>query len=457
MKPQFHHEMVTSFALWLENQILSRGEAYSNKSEQTLFYQVDDRLDDSFIAFASPHKQWVTDSSVNGATIIDSVTVDGVKIERNTSGVIFDFDNGRVLIPTSGVNVGAATAPGPVIALPTSTVTADYSVKDFNIYITDQTEEELLLDSQFDTNSRFNQTITGGIKPYDQVLPAIFLSYEASTNKPFAFGGHDQTLTDMRCVVFAEDSYQLDGLFSILNDTNDINISNVGFNEHPLNEFGDLKYGDYSYADLSSRYFEYRSMAIINRVNVSKLNDRVAKKTHPGLFLGFADFELMSVRMPRSPHIDPETTKGPATLVPPLAPHGFSVTGAAECFIDHGGGGWGQTHYFSFCHDNAWPYVASGYRIYAQSGSMATGFGSWEDAYIHDIKSGDPDFYIRARTGECYPQTWVVGHGLGPVNLFSLIRYVSGVDYNYRVSAYNEAGETFMINPTNSGLSATCD
>ena len=110
-----------------------------------------------------------------------------------------------------------------------------------------QTEEELLIETKFDKNSRFDQDIFEGIKPYDQVVPAIFTSYEQGENIPFAFGGQDITESKIRCVVFAENSYQLDGIFSILKDLNLSTIANVGFNEHPLNEFGDLKYGIYDY------------------------------------------------------------------------------------------------------------------------------------------------------------------------------------------------------------------
>ena len=43
MKPQFQHEITTSFALWMENYLLKKGEAFSNKNS-TLQYVADDRL-----------------------------------------------------------------------------------------------------------------------------------------------------------------------------------------------------------------------------------------------------------------------------------------------------------------------------------------------------------------------------------------------------------------------------
>ena len=58
-------------------------------------------------------------------------------------------------------------------------------------------------------------------------------------------------------------------------------VANVGFNEHPLNEFGDLKFGHYDYLDLSDRYYHNNHSNIyLDSVSVSKLNDKIAKKSH---------------------------------------------------------------------------------------------------------------------------------------------------------------------------------
>jgi len=314
MKPQFQHQIITSFVLWLDHAILCKGEAYQN-IESSFYFQNDGRLDDNFYAFASPHKQWVTDSSVEGAEIIKGITLDNFFIDRNKMGVKYDFNNGRVLIPRQMANES-------------SKVDGLYSVKDFNIYITDQTEEELLIETKFDKNSRFDQEIFKGIKPYDQVVPAIFCSYEAGVNNPFAFGGEDTTESKIRCVVFAENSYQLDGVFSILKDTKLTNVANVGFNEHPLNEFGDLKFGTYEYKDLSDRYFNInnsQSSFYIDNVTVSKLNDRIAKKAHPGLYIGFVDFDVRSHRFPRQPLVEPVASRAPKTAYIPLAPYSLTL------------------------------------------------------------------------------------------------------------------------------------
>jgi hypothetical protein len=309
MKPQFQHQVITSFALWLDHVILQRGEAFQN-IDSSFYHQNDPRLDSNFVSFASPHKQWVTDSSISKANIINGITLNDRFIGRNDEDIKYDFDNGRVLIPST-------------LANSMSSVEGSYAVKDFNIYITDQTEEELLIESKFDTNSRFDQGIFEGIKPYDQVVPAIFISYESGVNEPFAFGGQDSTKSFVRCVVFAENSFQLDGIFSLLSDLNFTSVANVGFNEHPLNEFGDLKLGHYDYQDLSKRYFNLQnshSIFHIENCTVSKLNDRVAKQTHPGLYIGFADFNLISHRFPRQELFEPIASSPPAIIGVPLAP-----------------------------------------------------------------------------------------------------------------------------------------
>ena len=314
MKPQFQHQIVTSFTLWLDHLILCKGEAFQNITS-SLYLQQDDRLDPNYLSFASPHKQWVTDSSIKKAKVIDGITIDNYFVKRNAQGIKYDFDNGRVLVPRN-------------IANTSSYIEGLYAVKDFNVYITDQTEEELLIETKFDKNSRFDQDIFEGIKPYDQVVPAIFCSYEQGENIPFAFGGEDITESRIRCVIFAENSYQLDGLFSILKDSNTTSVANVGFNEHPLNEFGDLKFGHYDYEDLSERYYNFRnsnSCFYIDKVNVSKLNDRVAKRAHPGLYLGFADFTVRAHRFPRAPLVEPVASRAPRFQNVPIAPYELTL------------------------------------------------------------------------------------------------------------------------------------
>tara|TARA_B100000212_G_scaffold136765_1_gene102989 strand:- start:9697 stop:10725 length:1029 start_codon:yes stop_codon:yes gene_type:complete len=341
MKPQFQHEITTSFSLWFENFLLKKGEAYSNKTDP-LTLITDDRLDASLKSFSSPYKQWVFDKSITGASIPFEVTIDGVA-QPKSGGIdpstLSSWDITKGYAPREMVSHSSASwrameytdvaeepgvsskweditwtttsqageilfvdyVNGRVIssaASSSSTVSIDYAVKDFNIYVTNETEENLIVESKFDVNSRFDQTLTP-IPPYDQVLPAIFINNIRSTNDPFSLGGEEKTIGDIRCVVMAENIYQLDAVLSIFNDASKLCFAALSFEDYPLNEFGDAF--NFNYDDLAQHRTNINPTAVhhIDRVDVSKLSDRVTKTISPNTFVGFIDFEINTYRYPR--------------------------------------------------------------------------------------------------------------------------------------------------------------
>ena len=280
MKPQFQHEVTTSFTLWLENYYLTKGEAFQNKTS-TLTEFTDDRIATGLQSFSSPHKQWVFDTSIPNANVPQSVSIDGADVARSDS-LIIDYQNGRII--TSGL-----TNPN---------ITVNYALKDFNIYVTNETEENLIIESKFDLNSRFKQDETP-IPPYAQVLPAIFINNTRNINDPFSFGGQDTTTTDIRCVVMAENIYQLEGILSIFNDASKKCFAALAFEDYPITEFGDAP--NFNYKSLVESRLESNPAALhhIDRVDVSKLSDRVTRKIDPNTFVGFIDFEVLTYRYPR--------------------------------------------------------------------------------------------------------------------------------------------------------------
>ena len=285
MKPLFQHKATTSFAMWFNNFLLRKGEAYSNKTG-TFFYQEDDRLDPNYISYASPYKQWVFDSSITGASIPSGVYVDGNFVERGETGLKIDFDNGRVLF--SGDYVDA-----------NRNITGSFAVNDINIYLTDETEENLIVENKYDLNSRFKQGVSG-ITPYNQVVPAAFISMQKSQNVPLAFGGEDQTNLSYRIVGLAENLYQLDGIISLCTDSSYEVFPDMTYMGYPLNEFGDLKTGGYNYVNSANEKIPNQNVFMVDTVYASKISDRVTNRTNPGLFLGFIDFDIAKFRYPRS-------------------------------------------------------------------------------------------------------------------------------------------------------------
>ena len=286
MKPQYHHELMTSFLLWFDHELLQKGEAYSNKTG-TLFSKSDSRVPSSWTSLQSNHKQWVNDSSVSGEVnpIIanpNSILNDGSELNR--SGYIYDYENGRVL------HTGAGTA---------TDATGTFAVKDFNIYLTNDTEEDLIIENKFTLNSRYGIPTIQGLEPYDQMIPAIFLNCEYMRNEGFAFGGEDKTNNSIKAVVLAENEYQLDGSLSIFADSARKSFAKIPFSSHPSTEYGDVKNDSYSYSSLRDTYLQSNPY-FIEDVTVSKLSQKPQSSLPGDIKVGFIDFEVSTVRYPRS-------------------------------------------------------------------------------------------------------------------------------------------------------------
>jgi hypothetical protein len=282
MKPQYQHKVITSFFLWFDNQLLQKGEAYSNKTG-SLYYYEDSRLPSSYKVYASPFKQWVTDSSVTGEE--NPIIPTSFNGSGRNDGIIFDFENGRII--ETGGNFGTGES-----------ITGTFAVKDFNIYLTNDSEEDIILENKYVLNSRYGDQ-PKPVEPYDQMTPAIFINTETIQNEPFAFGGEDQTQMLIKAVVLAEDDFELDGVLSIFADSRNENIVMVPFTGYPITEYGDLKNNNYSYQQLKSNYKNAESELYIENVVTSKFKEKVQDLPIGNLKVGFVDFYVYQHRYPR--------------------------------------------------------------------------------------------------------------------------------------------------------------
>ena len=285
MKPAFSHDVINSFFLWFDNFAMKKGDAYATYTTK-LYPMTDDRLGGSRVVYSSPYKQWAYDKNITGLTIPSGLTVNGAFLPTGTSGMTFDFDNGRVIF-NSGVSSNL-------------NITGTYSVKEFNTYITDQPEDNLIIENKFELNSRFTVT-ESGITPYNPVVPAVFASIESTHNTPFSFGGEDETNCNVKVVAFCESLYQLDGMLSIFADSFNECFSLVPMTKHPLGEFGAIKTGlyptGYNYNSVSTQYNSNK--LFISHVETSKIRDNVLRELNPTLHIGFLDFDIKAYRYPR--------------------------------------------------------------------------------------------------------------------------------------------------------------
>ena len=273
---------MTSFMLWFDNHLLQEGEAYSNQTGK-LYYLDDSRLPAPYKSYASPYKQWVNDSSITGET--NPIIPTSFNGSGRADGLIFDFENGRV------IETGGSLSES-------ETLTGTFAVKDFNIYVTNQTEDDLIIENKFEINSRYDK-VPGAVIPYDQMLPAIFINSEHMKNEGFALGGEDKTTSTIKAIILAENSYQLDGVLSIFADSARRSISKIPFSGYPVTEYGDIKNGSYNYTDLSNLY-DASNPYYIEDVVVSKFSETTQDKIPGGVKIGSIDFEVVTIRFPRS-------------------------------------------------------------------------------------------------------------------------------------------------------------
>lgn len=285
MKPTFSHNVVNSFFLWFDHFLMTKGEAYKTFTTKLYNYS-DPRLGGNKVVYGSPYKQWVYDKSITGATIPTGFTINGSIVPTGTSGMKIDFDNGRIIF-NSGVSTDL-------------NITGTYSIKEVNSYVTDQPEDNLIIENKYVTNSRFTVT-EDYIPPYNPVTPCIFASIETAHNTAFAFGGEDETKCIVKLVAFCENLYQLDGLLSVFGDSYNEFFSLIPMTGHPLGEFNEIKTGvyptGYDYNNLSKSYNSQKMF--ISHVETSKIRDSVLKELNPILHIGFLDFEITTYRYPR--------------------------------------------------------------------------------------------------------------------------------------------------------------
>ena len=285
MKPTFTHNVINSFFLWFDNFLMTKGEAYKTYTTKLYNYE-DPRLGGGKVVYGSPYKQWIYDKNITSATIPSGFTINNQFVSTGTSGMKIDFDNGRIIF-----NSGVSTSLN---------ITGTYSVKEVNSYITDQPEDNLIIENKFVTNSRFTVS-ENYIAPYNPVTPCIFASIETSHNTAFAFGGEDETKCIIKVVAFCENLYQLDGVLSVFGDSYNEIFSIIPMTGHPLGEFNEMKTGayptGYDYKNLNNAYNS--QTLFISHVETSKIRDSVIKELNPILHIGFLDFEIKTYRYPR--------------------------------------------------------------------------------------------------------------------------------------------------------------
>jgi hypothetical protein len=279
MKSQFDNLVTSSMVLFLDHKICSEGEGFTNYSG--LIYSINNNYF-SYETYALPFKQIIADSSISGANIMS-----GVYINNNFTTV---GNNGLV-----GINHyrGQTYFTGVV----NGTLNGNYAIKDFNIYLTNKSEEEILFKTQFEIRPKTAQSITG-LADNTETIPCIFIKNNGGENEPFAFGGVDNTRVDIRCIVLADNLYNLDAVCSILRDSAHEFVYTIKSNELGLDNLGNFTSGYYNYNNLINSKLNTTDKLYIEEVRVSKIPNLGSNTIvyNNSLFSAFVDFTLRKIR-----------------------------------------------------------------------------------------------------------------------------------------------------------------
>jgi hypothetical protein len=278
---------MSSFYLWLDHEILQRGSAFTIFSGA--MYSGQDYNYSNQTTFTSPFRQWVSDSSISGAVIPSGVYVNGTFVARGTSGLALNFNKGEAIL-TGGIS--------PV----SKNVTARYSVKDFNLYYTDEKMENLLFENRNYLKPKFSH-VTGGLSPNDQPYPCIYIKNTSYQNVPFTFGGQDQTKSTIRCIILSDSIYLLDGAISIMVDSARKVFPIIPNSGIPYGYYGDFKSGISSYNYTGLAFYCQQAFpnntVYIDRVTVSRLDEIRNKHINLKTVAAMVDFDLWHGRYPR--------------------------------------------------------------------------------------------------------------------------------------------------------------
>lgn len=295
MKAQFDHILQSSFYLWFDDKITRQAEGFIDTGGQEFDVIVrggsEEALDlpDNLDAYYCSDRQLVN----NGNSEPSGVYIDGSFVAQGASpyNLMIDHMEGRILVDSSQ-------------DLISNQVSGEFKRKEINVYITNETEEQLLLQNDFVLSdvvgepTYLKQQAELGDKKY--TLPAAFISLNASSNDNWALGGVDDTKTLIRVVVITDSNYSLDAALSLFRDCKSQCFKLIEFENFPFGEFYHVKSFPYYYPDFSATNASpNRDSAYIEKVSVSKLFDRSGTQIPQGLRIGFIDFNISCIRTPR--------------------------------------------------------------------------------------------------------------------------------------------------------------
>ena len=153
--------------------------------------------------YSTSYSQIVADASVTGATIPTGLYVGSNLVNVGEGGATglysIDYNNGRSYWSGTQGN----------------DVTGSFAIKDFNTFLTNSTEDEILFQTQYTNRNKVSTVVPTGLEPGTKTYPVVYLKNDGSHNDPFAFGGQDNTIFRARAIVIADSQFEIDAIGSL--------------------------------------------------------------------------------------------------------------------------------------------------------------------------------------------------------------------------------------------------
>lgn len=271
---------MSSFYLWFENQLIKDSlKAYQENVPNNFQYVNFFDIPNTHVGYQGDYRQLVADSDIDfpntGFFINDSF------VPVDASGVFLDYNNGRIVLPaSSGQNLS---------------ITANSAIKEVNTYLSSDSHEQILLESDFIVEGESRPNFSNQNKKMDEnsyFLPACFFSIESSKNDEFCFGGQENTTARIRVMVLSKNNFTMDSILSAFRDSARSCIPLIEFDDFPYGNFFSLKNHPYQYTELSQ---SAEKTGFIESAKTSRVSGKPDKR----FIIGFIDFDISTYRFPR--------------------------------------------------------------------------------------------------------------------------------------------------------------
>ncbi len=288
MKPQWDNLVTSSFLLYLDHILLSRGQAFTNVESK--LYPVQNTFN-GYYQYNFPFAQLVNDFSINGAIIPTGLYLNSVFCPVGTSGLVgINFERGSAYFSTGLIS--------------SIQVSGRYSIKDLNITLPNSPDLKVLFENKLNVRDKAGKIANSytGMGNDELSYPAIFCRSTNSESEPYAFGGLKDIKNNIGSYIFTDSLFLLNATTSLLRDLKHEYVALLDTGEFPFNNLGYFKNNiPYNYTGITVGKVANGSGILINNVNITDFTKRglfsEAQSLTTDCYFGVSEFELSKPRL----------------------------------------------------------------------------------------------------------------------------------------------------------------